>query len=271
MGFLEKIIGQKEQEVARKKVEVPLETLEKLSGELPTRDFRGALTGGNRIIAEVKRKSPRVDAFAQGVNIKELAARFEQSGAAAVSIVTDEANFDTSLDDATDVRGHINIPLLVKDFVLDPYQIFEARVHGADAILLIGRILTPHTLASMIEIVRGLGADALVEVHSKEEMQTALDAGADIIGINNRDLDSLEVSLDLSRKLALMVPSDVITVAESGIYHRDEIEELTALGVDAFLIGGALLESTDPERLLKQLLGKLPSDDRSKTASRNRK
>ena len=149
----------------------------------------------------------------------------------------------------------MSLPILVKDFFIDPSQIVEAWSQGADAILLITRILHPARLSELNGVVRKLGLSSLFEVHSKEEVDRALEAGAEIIGINNRDLDRLEVTLDTTRHLVESVPDDVLVISESGISRREEIEELSRLGVDAFLIGGALLASDDPARLLRTLTG----------------
>ncbi|MFQ5511332.1 MAG: indole-3-glycerol-phosphate synthase [Candidatus Krumholzibacteriia bacterium] len=255
MNFLERVIKQKEIEIARKRSEVPAAELERLAEALPPRDFEGALAGERRIIAELKKRSPRVASFRQAGALEALATQYEANGAAAVSVVTDEANFGTSLADARRVRDLIGLPVLVKDFFVDPYQILEARSAGADAVLLISRILPVDVLSSLIERTRSLGIAALVEVHSREDVGRALEAGAPIFGINNRNLGSLEVSLDTTRDLIGLVPGDALVVSESGISCREQIEALSALGVGAFLIGGALLNSTDPGRLLATLVG----------------
>jgi indole-3-glycerol phosphate synthase len=260
MSFLERVIKQKHAEVTHKKSVVPGSDLEAHAAETTPRDFRGALArtpdGQVRIIAEVKRRSPKVASFRQTAQADLLAPLYERNGAAAVSVVTDEVNFGTSLADAWRIRDQVSLPILVKDFVIDPYQILEARSAGADAVLLISRILQVEELASFIELTHSLGMDALVEVHSKEDVGKALEAGAPVIGINNRDLRSLEVSLDTTRDLIGLIPDEALVVSESGITRREHIEMLSALGVGAFLIGGALLESADPGALLRTLLGR---------------
>jgi indole-3-glycerol phosphate synthase len=253
MNILEKIVSNKRLEVAGRRLMIPSKHLVANLELYPLREFAAALSGGRRIIAEVKRKSPAVKAYRRGIDLVGLAQIYEQSGAAAISVVTDATNFGTSLSDARLVRERIGIPLLVKDFIVDPYQVYEARAFGADAVLLIARINPLTTLTSLVSLTRTLGMDALVEAHDDDDLWKAREAGARIVGINNRDLDSLEVSLDVTRALRRKVPDEVTVVSESGITSRSEIDELCALGVDAFLVGSALLRSADPGRLLRDL------------------
>jgi indole-3-glycerol phosphate synthase len=261
MRFLERIIRQKKSEVATKCVRVPLEALRARPHGAAVRDFAAALRGGVRIIAEIKKRSPRVARFRQASRADLLAPVYEAHGAAAISVVTDAANFGTSLADAQRSRRMVSLPVLVKDFFVDPYQIYEARAHGADAVLLIARLLDERTLRSLYDLVRGLGMHALVEVHDRADLARAKACGAGIIGINNRDLDNFQVSIDTTRAL-IAEAGDATVVAESGIGDRQTIEELSALGVDAFLIGGALLQSEDPGALLSELLGETPPNAR---------
>jgi len=254
MAFLDEIIESKRREIADKTAVTPLDSMMARAATGPEpRNFYGALLGGRRIISEVKKRSPRVRKFRQADDVDSLARIYEENGAAAMSVVTDAANFGTSLADAERLRNTVKLPLLVKDFVIDPYQIYEARAFGADAILLIARILDRDNLTSLLELAHSLGVEALVECHSRDEIGEAGAAGARIVGINNRDLDKLTVSLDTTRRLAQIVPDDVLVVSESGIHQRSEIEELSRCGVDAFLVGGALLESENPGALLKEL------------------
>jgi len=222
------------------------------------RDFRSALSRGGvygGVISELKARTPTIAAFAQSDRLEALAEVYERCGAVAISVVTDEKRFGTSLETVRRVRERTALPVLVKEFVIDAYQLVEARAAGADAALLIVRLLGPAELARMLETVRGLGMSALVETHTGEEVQTALEAGADIVGINNRDLDRMEVSLDTTRRLAGAVPEGVVVVAESGIQCRDDIDDLAAHGAQAFLVGNALLSSEDPEAKLRELVG----------------
>jgi len=255
MTFLNRVIEQKKSEITEKKVNTPVSDLEKMVAGVP-RDFRAAISGKGKIIAEIKKRSPRVRRFRNADAVHDLPVVYEETGAAAVSIVTDALNFGTSLSDAQRVHERISIPILVKDFILDEYQVIEARAFGADGLLLIARILDRQKLVALLELTDELGMQALVEVHDKKDLKKALDAGAHTIGINNRDLDSLEVKLDTTRQLVGLVPDGTTVVSESGIEGRSEILELSRLGVNAFLVGGALLESDDPAKLLRKLLGK---------------
>lgn len=255
MRFLDRIVQQKKAEVAAKRRRIPLEAFDLGTRRPPARNFVAALGGGERIIAEVKLKSPRTNGFLQAPQADRLGSIYEAAGAAAVSVVTDAANFGTSLVDAQEIRHTVSLPVLVKDFIIDPYQIYEARAFNADAVLLISRILDRTTLRQFLELVAELGMKALVEVHDEGDLSRTLAAGAPVIGINNRNLDTLTVSLDTTRRLVDRIGDSAVVVSESGIANRSDITELSSLGVDAFLIGGALLQSPDPGALLRELLG----------------
>ena len=255
IGFLDRVTRAKRDEVAQKKQTLSLSVLTERVDRSARRDLESALTGGERIIAEIKRRSPVIDSFEQTESTDGLASIYETNGASAVSVVTDIAHFGMSLANARDIRKRTTLPVLVKDFVFDPYQVYEARSFGADALLLIVRLLDRALLQDLLALTGELGMQALVEVHSEDEIHSAREAGARIIGINNRDLDSLEVSLDATRRLADRIAGKALVVSESGISTREQIEELSALGVDAFLIGGALLSSQDPGAKLRTLLG----------------
>jgi len=261
---------QKKREVARKMDALPLEKLRSLVDVGPTRDFYGALLGGDKIIAEVKKRSPRVAEFTQAQHIDGLAAVYERNGACAVSVVTDEIHFGMSLADAQAIRNQVSLPVLVKDFFFDPYQIYEARAFGADAVLLISLILSADRLRSLLAVTHQLGMRALVEIHSRRDLLRATQAGAEIVGINNRDLDTLEVSLDATRNLVGLVGNSALIVSESGIRSRRDIQELCQLGVNAFLVGGALLESSDPGKVLRTLLGKSRATDNCDRVKKSR-
>ena len=254
-GFLERVLADKAAELERKRRERPAAELAKLATAVPVRDFRAAIAGDGRIIAEIKRRSPRVSAYRQQAACEQIATAYADNGAAAISIVTDESNFGTSLRDVQRVRAAVPLPVLVKDFIVHEYQVLEARAAGADAILLIARILDPLTLRSLLARSRELNLAVLVECHCAAEIEQALAGGADVIGINSRDLDSLTVSLDVTRELAGRIPDGILRVAESGISERAQIEELASCGVNAFLIGGALLNAEDPGRRLRELRG----------------
>jgi indole-3-glycerol phosphate synthase len=258
LGFLERVQEEKSRELAAKKRRLPLERLREQLTTTTVRNFRRAVGGGQvptRIIAELKARTPSIRTFPQSNRLDELAVTYERHGAAAISVVTDEANFGTSLATAKKARAATALPVLVKDFVVDPYQLYEARAAGADAVLLIVRLLDDRELAGLIDLAGSLGMDALVETHNDREIRRATAAGAAIVGINNRDLDTLEVSLDTTRRLADTIPPGVVKIAESGIHSRGDIESLAKAGIDAYLIGGRLLQSQDPGRALRELRG----------------
>jgi indole-3-glycerol phosphate synthase len=253
--FLARVLGEKRDEIAEKKRRLPVDELERRIPSEPPRDFLGALARRGAIIAEIKRRSPSVPAFRQCGPVEDLARVYAGSGAAAISIVTDEPNFGTSLVDVARVRAAVGLPVLVKDFVLDDYQVLEARAAGADALLLIARILAPETLAHLLASARRLGMEALVECHDASDVARAAGAGASCVGVNHRDLASLAVSLAPARELFARIPAGARRVAESGIESRVAIEDLLAAGADAFLIGGALLRADDPGAKLRELAG----------------
>lgn len=256
--FLDRVVREKEAELAVKRAECPAAELERRAAAQPVRDFRAALAGGGRVIAEIKRRSPSVPAFRHGGDPARLARTYRDNGAAAISIVTDAPNFGTGLGDVTFVRTAVGLPVLVKDFVIDDYQVLEARAAGADALLLIARILAPAPLARLLGRVRELGMEALVECHDEADVEQSVAAGARIIGVNNRDLGTLATALGTCERLLPLVPAGVLRVAESGIWYRVDVVELARRGADAFLVGGALLSSADPGRKLRELLGTEP-------------
>jgi indole-3-glycerol phosphate synthase len=205
-------------------------------------------------IAEIKRKSPSGGELRPGASAADLAAMYESAGAAALSVLTDTAYFGGSDDDLVTARHVSGLPALRKDFVVDPYQIYEARALGADAVLLIVRALSDVDLDHLLELTHGLGLEALVETHSAAEVERALRAGAQIIGVNNRDLDTLVTDVSLAPRLRSMVPPECVYVAESGISQPEQVAVLREAGVDAILIGESLLRSTDPGTKLHSLV-----------------
>jgi indole-3-glycerol phosphate synthase len=228
----------------------------RLSGRGEDRPFSEALVRpGLSLIAEFKRRSPSAGDISAGAVVSEQVGAYERGGAAALSVLTDERHFGGSLEDLRAARETCDLPILRKDFIVDPYQLYEAAVNGADAVLLIVRALDDRELGAMYEEARGLDLDCLVEVHDAGELERALAMDADVIGINNRDLD--EGSVDVSRTYELMpdVPAGKTVVAESGISSRAELEELERVGVDAVLIGGALMSAGDPEGKTRELTG----------------
>ena len=257
--ILNKIVETKRREVAQRKEMIPLRALEKMiAGMPPTRDFKAALDAdvGCAIIAEVKRRSPSRGLFRADFDPVRIALEYESHGAAAVSILTDETFFGGSDADLTAVKEAVTLPLLRKEFIIDPYQIHETRAIGADALLLIAAILTEGQLRECRKLAASLGLAALVEVHDREELEKTLAAGAKIIGINNRDLKTFRTDLQTTRALAPLIPADRIAVSESGIRTRQEIETLLKAGIRAFLIGETLIAAPEIGLKLKELLGK---------------
>jgi len=206
------------------------------------------------IIAEIKRSSPSKGVINDSIDVRKLARDYESGGAAAISVLTENDYFGGSIDDLKAVRKTVDLPILRKDFIVDEYQIYEAAEAGADAVLLIVAALSEQDLEVFLRSVQGLNMDVLVEVHTANEMKIAADAGAKMIGINNRDLRSLEVSLDISRKLIHERPDHILLIAESGLSTKAEIDELRGLGFDGFLIGETLMRSLDPSAALRELI-----------------
>ncbi len=256
MGFLGKVIELKKKEIEGLK---PIKgELERLASERDVSfSFEKALAGcRTKIIAEVKKSSPSAGRLKM-VEPSKQAKIYEDAGAVAISVLTEEHFFSGSISDLEEVRKSVSLPVLRKDFVLDELQILQAKAYGADAILLIVRILTPERLKELVEFSYNLGVTPLVEVFSLEEAKMALDAGAKVIGINNRDLDTLRVDVSLTKRLAPRIKElgAPYVVSESGIDSREQIVELMNHQVDAFLIGTSLMKSENPARKLKELLG----------------
>jgi indole-3-glycerol phosphate synthase len=206
------------------------------------------------VIAEIKRRSPSKGIIREKFDPAAIASSYERAGAAALSVLTEEDHFDGSLDHLMAARGAAALPVLRKDFLFDPYQVYETAVAGASAVLLIVAILDEDMLIRLSEIARSLGLASLVEVHTEAEMRRAIKSGAEIIGVNNRDLTSFNVDLNTSLKLARDAPPDVALVSESGIRTRQDISALKGAGFDAFLVGELLMSSQEPGEALKSLL-----------------
>jgi len=218
--------------------------------------FHAALEAGCRvrIIAEVKKASPSKGVFTPNFSADGLAEAYTSAGAAAISVVTEEDFFQGDLSWVGQIRKRSPLPVLRKDFIFDPFQVYETRGAGASALLLIAAMLRTDELKALLALTREVKLDALVEVHDEQELRDALDAGADIIGVNNRDLKTFEVELTTSLQLARQIPDDRIFVVESGIRGRTEIDALIEAGADAFLIGESLITSSDPAAALRGML-----------------
>lgn len=261
MSMLSEILATKRTEVAFRRERTPLSALqERLIDAPPVRDFRAALrqADGTALIAEVKKASPSKGVIREDFDPIEIAQTYAEGGATCLSVLTDEKYFQGHLDYLSRIRQAISLPLLRKDFILDPWQIVESRAWGADAILLIVAALGPQDLRSLLAMAGEYGLAALVEVHDREELEEALDAGADFIGINNRDLHTfrttLAVTLDLLR--GLTPDPNRLLVSESGIFTRADITALENAGIDAVLVGESLMREADIGAKLHELLGR---------------
>jgi indole-3-glycerol phosphate synthase len=221
----------------------------------PRRDLEAALTSpGRRIIAEVKRASPTRGRIREDFRPVEIATGYAAAGAAAVSVLTDERFFEGSLEHLSAIRERVAIPVLRKDFLFEPYHLYEARAAGADAFLLIAAILTAEHMRELVALGRELGMTALVEVHSREQIERARGADVRVWGINNRDLDSFETRLETGFELLPQLPRGATVVIESGIRSRDDLDRFEAAGAHAFLIGETFMRAPDPGACLKDFL-----------------
>jgi len=249
---LERILAETRAEVERRKRAVPLPG--DRSARAPRRRFHEALSlPGIGVIAEFKRRSPSAGALREDAQVAQIVSAYERGGAVALSVLTEGPNFDGSLDDLRTARAASGLPILRKDFIVDAYQLHEALAAGADAVLLIVAALEPGELQSLHDAARGLGLDVLVEVHDGEELQTALALGADLIGINNRDLRDFSVDVNRTARLMGEIPAGVIVVSESGIATSEQLLTLQRAGVQAVLVGESLMRSGAPESALRAL------------------
>ena len=255
-GILDRIAATKREEVEALRPRAAELEAAALEAE-PPRDFAGALSrpGLVSVIAEVKRRSPGAGPIRPDLEPARVASRYQAGGASALSVLTDRDYFGGSLDDLRAARAAVDLPVLRKDFLLDPLQVLEARAAGADAVLFIVRILEDARLAALLNMAESLGMSALVEAHDGRELQTALKAGARVVGINNRDLGTFTTRIDVTLDLLPDVPDDVVVVSESGIRSGDVVARLGGVGVDAVLVGEWLLGHEDPADGVRELAG----------------
>lgn len=258
--ILDDIVAHKRIEVAAAKERVAIAELERIAADAaPTRGFTRALRrdgeGPVRVIAEVKKASPSKGVFREDFRPCDFARSYEKNGASAISVLTDEKFFQGSLDVLRAVRKEVSIPLLRKEFIVDAYQIVEARAAGADAILLIVSVLSDAELRGFRDQAEGLGLDCLVEVHTAEEGARAADSGARVVGVNNRDLNTFKTDVRHTEVILPSLPQDAVLVSESGIRDADDVRYLTTLGVDAILVGESLMRCDDPGAGIPLLLG----------------
>jgi indole-3-glycerol phosphate synthase len=257
-SILDKIVATKRHELEAARARVPEADLRRRLPEAPpVRDFRAALErpGGIQVIAEVKKASPSAGVMRANFDPVAIARVYEDHGAAAVSVLTDEAYFQGHLSHLTGIRQAVRVPLLRKDFILDPYQLLEARLAGADAVLLIAEVLAGSALPRLLREVEGLCLQALVELYERENLARVLDSGARLIGINNRDLRTFTTRLEHTLDLTARVPPDCCLVSESGIRTRHDVEALARVGVRAVLVGETLMRAPDIGAKLDELRG----------------
>jgi indole-3-glycerol phosphate synthase len=259
VGELESIVAYKREEIAGDRLGVSLETLKSKIKQLPpTRNFKAAISEHNlNLIAEIKRASPSKGLIRKEFDPPEIAKIYQDSGASAISVLTTEKFFRGSLDFLSQVSAVTTIPILQKDFVVDEYQIYQARVNKADAILLIASILVEAQIKNFLECAHSLGLACLVEIHTKTELAKVLATKAQIIGINNRNLTTLTTDLETTLNLSKLVPQDRILVSESGIGTREDVKRLQECGVRAVLVGESLMRSSDIGVKTKELLGEI--------------
>lgn len=266
MSLLHDILERTRADVQDRRARVPLSALEgRCRDAPPTHDFRGALRrevgltgrrGGTiRLIAEVKKASPSKGVIRPNFAPAVLARSYEQAGAHAISVLTDAPFFQGSLEDLVAIREAVHLPVLRKDFHVDPYQLWEARAAGADAVLLIAAALQPAAFRCLMQLGRQLALAVLAEVHTRQELEMVLECGAEVVGINNRDLRSFEVSLETTFALIPHVPAEVVVLSESGISRPEEVERLASAGVDGILVGEGLLRHADVGKALRSLMG----------------
>jgi indole-3-glycerol phosphate synthase len=254
--MLDKIITSKKEDVEQRKRTTPLSHLkERIAQRKPPLDFASALKGNHiRLIAEVKQASPSRGILRPNLNPTELARTYANGGAVAISVVTEANYFMGCIDELAAIREAVKLPLLRKDFIFDPYQIYESCAYGADALLLIVAILSQEQLKELISLSHNLGLKCLVEVHNESEAGRAILSKAEVIGINNRDLNTFAIDINATHRLRPLIPQQQIIVSESGIKNRNDVEKLKEWGVNAILVGEALITASDVVGKMKELM-----------------
>jgi len=255
--ILDTIVTHKRKEIKIQKNLLPLSELRQTLRDIsPTRDFKAAIStpGQINLIAEVKKASPSKGIIREDFDAVTIAQIYQSSGASAISVLTDERFFQGGLSYLAAIRKTTSIPLMRKDFIIDEYQIYQARVAGADAILLIAAILHPGPMQSFLNIAHSLDLDCLVEVHVESELKKVLDTDAQIIGINNRDLKTFQTSLNTTVRLRKLIPNDKVIVSESGIHSREDVKMLQEYDINAILVGESLMRSADINAKIKELM-----------------
>jgi indole-3-glycerol phosphate synthase len=256
-SVLARILHGTREELQRRKLQTPAEQLEeRLAAQAPARSLHAALTApGISVIAEFKRRSPSAGQLREEADLGEIVGAYQRGGASALSVLTEGPSFGGSLDDLSAARGRCELPILRKDFIVDAYQLLEARAAGADSVLLIVAALGDDELTALHESAGALGLDVLVEVHDRDEVARALAAGASLIGVNNRDLRDFSVDVSRTALLRGAIPAGIAVVSESGIVESAQLRSLERDGVDAVLVGETLMRAADPEHALRELIG----------------
>ncbi len=260
MNILDKIIADKFKEVELKKSLIPVSQLE--NSVLFNRkciSLAENLRIGSGIIAEHKRRSPSKDVINQSLNVQDVAKGYEEAEVSGISVLTDGKYFGGSLEDLLYARASVNIPVLRKEFMIDEYQVLEAKAYGADAILLIAAVLTEKQLTYLADSAKKLGMDVLLEIHNEEELQKSMKVNADMIGVNNRNLKTFEVDIANSKKLSGLIPNDFVKVSESGISSTAAIADLKNYGFEGFLIGENFMKTKDPGAAAREFITQLKS------------
>lgn len=259
--ILDEILRRKRERLKESKLKAPLNDIRERIKDLPTTTgFKEAIKRGRgepiKLIAEIKKASPSRGVIREDFDSERIGQIYEEKGASAISVLTEEDFFIGSLSDLSLVKKKVRLPLLRKDFIFDQYQVYESRLHGADAILLISSILERSQIEELLGLSEELEMDAIVEVHNLRDLDKALLAGAGIIGINNRDLETMKVDIDTTFKLIKDIPDGKIVVSESGIKERKDVERLEVERIDAILVGTAFMEAQDVGKKVEELLGK---------------
>ena len=256
-NFLTKIQFLKREEIEARKIKCPLSELKARIVDLPpSRDFRAALSGEKlSLVAEVKRASPSAGIISSDFDPAAIARFYAEGGASAISVLTEKNYFGGHLDHLRAVKEAVELPVLRKDFIFDDYQLYESRAAGADAVLLISELLAEEEMKELLELGSSLGLSCLVEAHGRRELEKTLAAGSEIVGINNRNLKTMEIDLKISIELLPLIPAGRIKVSESGIRSGEEAARLAGAGADAILVGEALIRSDDKIGKIRELLG----------------
>ena len=262
VNILDKIVRDKREEVAAKQRVLPLSYLKGSPlMQRETYSLSEMVRAGSGIITEFKRRSPSRQVINQKSSLLDVVRGYQQAGASGVSVLTDTKYFGGSLDDLVQARSCLEIPLLRKEFITDPYQIYEARAFGADAVLLIAAVLSKEEVLAYSELADRLGMEVLLEIHDEEELQRCDLRHVQLVGVNNRNLKTFEVDLETSRRLSAMIPGDRVRVSESGISEAGSIRELRQFGFQGFLIGENFMRTEDPARAATEFLKELSDED----------